>query len=282
LRRSTCRTLTRSTLGCPMIETHCGDSTSLFPHCSFADVMVVDPPYRAAVHKNATSQSVGGGARHRDLGFDHLTPVLRRQVARWASEVKRWSVIYSDLESVAWWKISLEAAGATYIRSIPWVRWSMPSLCAWPPQGAEMVIIAYGRNKGRKVWNGPGNLTHLAHKCLRGEDKHRSEKPLDQLLDLVAWFSDPGEVVFDPLMGSGTTGLAATLLGRSFCGVELDPVWEERAKTRIVCAPELAPRDAERNQRWLASQTLRSAEMERLKAHTAKVRKKAEGCTSPG
>jgi site-specific DNA-methyltransferase (adenine-specific) len=224
----------------------------MFPHASWADVMIADPPYRAHVHQKATSQSKGGGARHRDLGFDHLTPELRAYVARCASEVKRWSIIYSDLESVGEWKAELEKFGATYVRSIPWVRWSMPQLSAdRPPQGAEMVIVAYGRNKGRKRWNGPGNLTHLDHKCLRGEDKHKSEKPLDQLLDIISWFSDEGETIFDPVMGSGTTGLAAVLLNRSFVGVERDPLWEERAKVRIVCAPELSPRDEVRRKRWV-------------------------------
>jgi adenine-specific DNA methylase len=48
------------------------------------DVMVVDPPYAAHVHKSAVSQSIGGGSRSRDLGFDYLSPVLRRRVARFA------------------------------------------------------------------------------------------------------------------------------------------------------------------------------------------------------
>lgn len=53
------------------------------------DVMIVDPPYSMHVHKSAVSQSVGGGSRQRDLGFDHLSPTLRRRIARFASLVKR-------------------------------------------------------------------------------------------------------------------------------------------------------------------------------------------------
>jgi site-specific DNA-methyltransferase (adenine-specific) len=225
----------------------------MFPHCSFADVLITDPPYRAHVHKNATSQSTARGARHRDLGFKHLSEELRSYVARCAAEARRWSVIFSDVESVGEWKAALEKNGATYVRAIPWVRWSMPQLSGdRPPQGAEMVIVAHGREGGRKHWNGPGNLTHFANKCLRGEEKHKAEKPLDLMLDLVSWFSDAGETVYDPLMGSGTTGVASAILGRSFCGVEIDRVWEERAKDRILSIPEFAwPRDAERHRRWV-------------------------------
>lgn len=237
------------------IELHRGDATLLFPHASWADVMIVDPPYRSAVHEKATSASCKRGVRKRNMGFECITWSLRDYVATIASEVRRWSVIFSDMESVGAWKDALEARGATYVRAVSWVRWSQPQMSDdRPPSGCEMVVLAWGRQKGRKSWNGPRNLTHLAHKCLRGEDKHKAEKPLDLMLDLVSWFSDPGEVVFDPLMGSGTTGLACKVLGRSFCGVELDPAWEEHAKFRIHEHPGFTTdRDRERYERWQAS-----------------------------
>src|SRR5579872_125018 len=163
------------------------------------DVMITDPPYRAHVHKAATSHSHIRGARHRDLGFDHLDEGLRKWTCEVAAACKRWSVIHTDTESVGAWAAGLAAAGATYIRAVPWVRWSMSQLSGdRPPQGHEMIVVAYGCGVGKKHWNGPGNLTHLAHLCLRGEGKHKAEKPLDQLLDLVTWFSDKGETVIDP------------------------------------------------------------------------------------
>ena len=54
-------------------------------------------------------------------------------------------------------------------------------------RGLEHVVVLHP--KGRKRWSGPGNLTHLAHLALRGEGKHKAEKPLDQALDLVSFFS---------------------------------------------------------------------------------------------
>ena len=57
-----------------------------------------------------------------------------------AARVRRWSIIYTDIESVADWKRELELAGATYIRTLPWVRWSMPQLSGdRPPQGFECL-----------------------------------------------------------------------------------------------------------------------------------------------
>lgn len=121
-----------------------------------------------------------------------------------------------------------------------------------PPQGCELVLLAHGRAKGRKHWNGPGNLTHLSHKCLRGEGKHKAEKPLDLMMDLVCWFSDEGETVIDPCAGSGTTGLACKLLNRSFIGTELDISWASMAAERLS-NQRLSKRDMERYERWVAA-----------------------------
>lgn len=201
---------------------------------------------------------------------------------------------------MAWWRISLQAAGATYIRAIPWVRWSMPQLSGdRPPTGCEMLIVAYGSAKGKKSWNGPGNLLSFAHAstdsldpvdvidagpgnllslnhtCLRGEGKHKAEKPLDQLLDLVTYFSNAGECVFDCCGGSGTTGLACKLLGRQFVGLEIDQRWATHANARMQAAT-LTERDQTRFDKWTASQLVAQEDRKRVDANTAKMRVKAD------
>jgi len=217
------------------------------------DVLICDAPYAERVHRDATSCSPVRGVRHREMGFEFLSPELRRHIAFIAAQTKRWTLIYSDIESVGTWLDALaEFKSVDYVRTIPWIRWSMPQLSGdRPPQGAEMLICAHA--KGRKEWSGPGNLTHLSHKCLRGEEKHRAEKPLDQLLDLVTWFSRPGELVVDLVSGAGTTGLAATLLGRQFLGFETDPKWCAFANKRIEAGIQgkFSDRDAERIKRFL-------------------------------
>jgi site-specific DNA-methyltransferase (adenine-specific) len=49
---------------------------------------------------------------------------------------------------------------------------------------------------------------------------------------IVSW-SNEGDIVLDPFMGSGTTGVACKNLGREFIGIELDPEYFEIAKKRI-------------------------------------------------
>ncbi len=239
------------------------------------DVMLVDPPYSEHTHTNATSQSAKGGARHRDLGFDHITDDIREFTCKIAAGTRKWSCIFSDVESNSYWIEGLKKAGATPIRIIPWVRWSMPSLCGWPPQGSESIIVAYGWGKGKKEWFGPGNLTHFDHKCMRGENKHKTQKPLDLMLDLVLFFSEETDTIIDPFAGSGTTGLAAHLLGRKFVGTEIDAEWADKALKRED-ANNMCERDRKCYDKWLISQTKRQAEMERMAINTAKIRAKLD------
>ncbi len=217
------------------------------------DALIVDPPYSPHVHRKAVSQSKGGGVRSRDFGFGHLTPKLREAVAFWAAHVRRWSVIYSDIEGLHDWRQAGARHGATFVRHIPWVRWSMPQLSGdRPPSGCEMVTIYWGADRGKKSWAGPGNLTHLSHTCLRGAMKHKAEKPLDQILDLVSWFTRPGDRVVDLGAGSGVIGLACRILGRSYVGYEVDEKWADFAARRIA-TQTLSKRDQDRYARWMAS-----------------------------
>lgn len=212
------------------------------------NTLIVDPPYGAHVHANAASMGTGGrGARKRDLKFGALTADLQVHIAQAAGRVRRWSCIFSDFESIHTWRAAATHAGAEYIRVVPWVRWSQPQLSGDRPcTGAEAVSVFHAR--GAKHWNGPGSLTHFSRRCLRGADKHPTEKPLDLMLDLVSWFSDPGELVLDLCAGAGTTALAARLLGRQALCVELDATWAAAGAKR-ACGP-LAPRDADRAREW--------------------------------
>ncbi len=260
-----------------MNEIHLGDCrTFAWPH---ADVMIADPPYAPRVHAKAVSQSRYKGTNPRDLGFSHLTRELCTWTCDRAAKVFRWSLIYSDIESVGMWKQNLEDAGAHYIRAVPWVRWSMPQLTGdRPPSGCEMLIVAYGHGKGRKRWNGPGNLTHLSHKCMRGARKHKTQKPLEQVLDLLSWFSEPGDVVISPFSGRGTDTIACRMLGRASAATELNPVEYEKSLLRLFGDEK---DDLERLEQWRRLESARQADRERMKAHTAKIRKKLDSKETP-
>ena len=64
--------------------------------------------------------------------------------------------------------------------------------------------------------------------------KHPATFPEQLAEDHILSWSNEGEVVFDPFMGSGTTGKMAALNGRNFIGIELDDKYFEIAKRRIA------------------------------------------------
>lgn len=62
---------------------------------------------------------------------------------------------------------------------------------------------------------------------------HPSQKPARLIRKLLDYATNPGDTIFDPFMGSGTTGVAALQLGRKFIGCEIDPGYFAIAEKRI-------------------------------------------------
>jgi len=77
------------------------------------------------------------------------------------------------------------------------------------------------------------NIWEIAPKRQRGENKHPAPFPLNIAQDHIISWSNEGDTVLDPFMGSGTTGVAAKNLNRSFIGIELDEEYFNIAKERI-------------------------------------------------
>ena len=67
---------------------------------------------------------------------------------------------------------------------------------------------------------------------------HPTEKPIGLMELYVSNSTKENEVVFDPFMGSGTTGVAAKNLNRNFIGIEMNETYFEIAKNRIEKAME--------------------------------------------
>lgn len=62
---------------------------------------------------------------------------------------------------------------------------------------------------------------------------HPTAKPIDLMAYLIRTYSNPGEIVLDNTMGSGTTGIAAVREGRRFRGIEMDAKYFALSHERI-------------------------------------------------
>ena len=70
-------------------------------------------------------------------------------------------------------------------------------------------------------------------KVFIGKRHHQTEKPQDILEFFLKYWTDEGQTILDPTMGSGSTGVACKKMGRNFIGFETSPTIFEVAKKRI-------------------------------------------------
>lgn len=63
---------------------------------------------------------------------------------------------------------------------------------------------------------------------------HPTQKPVALMEYLIRTYTNEGETVLDNTMGSGTTGVACKNLGRKFIGIEMDEIYFNTAKERIL------------------------------------------------
>ena len=73
--------------------------------------------------------------------------------------------------------------------------------------------------------------------------KHPTQKPLDLLRRIVSASTNAGDLILDPFMGSGTTGVAAIELGRRFVGIDNEPNFVELAEKRLYSAFQAANKE---------------------------------------
>jgi site-specific DNA-methyltransferase (adenine-specific) len=65
---------------------------------------------------------------------------------------------------------------------------------------------------------------------------HPTQKPEKLLAKIILASSNPGDVVLDPFLGSGTTSVVAKKLGRNYVGIEIDDAYCCLAEKRLAIA----------------------------------------------
>lgn len=67
----------------------------------------------------------------------------------------------------------------------------------------------------------------------RVDKEHPATFPLQLPLNCILLSTNKGDIVLDPFMGSGTTGIACVKTNRNFIGIELDETYFEISKKRL-------------------------------------------------
>lgn len=95
------------------------------------------------------------------------------------------------------------------------------------------VSVVSSDNKGERH---PTSVLDFPMKWRRQDQVHPTQKPVELIEWLIKSYSNDGDVVVDPTMGSGTTGVACKNTNRAFIGIELDEKYFEIAQERICKA----------------------------------------------
>ncbi len=99
--------------------------------------------------------------------------------------------------------------------------------------------IRYARGKACANSGADANFTNVwsflppGSASRQGSPLHGTQKPIEIMKRLVEMCTPPGGTVFDPFMGSGTTGVACMQTGRNFIGCEIDVNYFAIAQRRI-------------------------------------------------
>ncbi|HZL36463.1 MAG TPA: site-specific DNA-methyltransferase [Tepidisphaeraceae bacterium] len=85
------------------------------------------------------------------------------------------------------------------------------------------------------------NVSRVCGTFKEREGWHGCQMPVGVLNRVIAASSNPGDIVVDPFNGSGTTVVAAALLGRQYVGIDQSEEYVEFARKRLAHAIESAP-----------------------------------------
>ena len=212
-----------------------------------ASALISDPPYCSGGFTEAAKRSAKGqGLRSETLmekdwfGGDNMTAAglqyLLRSIAvafkGHAIDAKATASFFADWRMVPMLATAIESAGLRYQSMLIWDK-QAPGL-GTGFRAQHECILHFSIDTPAYFSFNYGNV--LRSPRMPSERDHPTEKPIGVMSALVDVQSPLGGTVLDPFMGSGSTGVAAVMLGRAFVGIEHDVTHFDTACRRIEAA----------------------------------------------
>lgn len=182
---------------CTLYQADCRD---ILPTLGRFDLLLTDPPYGIGIAKNPVRQA------HERMDWDLLPPSseLLTQLVATCDAAIIWGGNY----------FGLPASQCFYV-------WDKVQ-----PQNFSLAMceLAWVNRKSPAKLYRQSVLSYRKH--------HPTQKPTELMLWCIEQ-NEASESIFDPFMGSGTTGVACVQLGRKFTGIEREPKYFDIACKRI-------------------------------------------------
>jgi len=213
-----------------------GDCLEILPTLQKVDAVITDPPYGI----NTKSDGMGKLSPWADLSNASFF------YADWIGKCRRLLCRKNPEGHGSLWTFLNWRSMVTFQKASCDIAWPIESLLVWDkqcigtggPRGLrpsyEMVALFCNGDWAVKD-RGLPDVQRWKWASAKPTG-HPAEKPMEGLEWLVSNGSETGDVVLDPFMGSGTTGVACVGLGRNFVGIEIDKKWFDVSCERIAAA----------------------------------------------
>lgn len=211
-----------------LMRGNCLDRLREIPDGSI-DLILTDPPYGMSYQSGHRAQA------HRAIENDVTLEWLPAFVASCARVLRDDSAAYFFC---SWHNVDVfKSALAKHFKIKNLLVWEKNDTSMGDLKGdfAPKVEFIFLCHKGRALIRGRRDPNIFKFSRTKNE-LHPTEKPVDLCEYLASKFSDAGQTVLDPFMGSGTTGVACARTGRKFIGIELDQDYYSIALARIYTA----------------------------------------------
>lgn len=230
----------------------CGDSTDVEAVVAMlggdvADCMWTDPPYGVEYvggnhSKTQAERRAAGGMEIRNDGAADLPDLLAGAFGTATVVLRPGAPVYVAHPQGP---LSMQfadaflAAGWAYRQTLIWVKDSMVLSRSDYHYRHEPILYGFtahpggeGRlGRGGDFWHGDNSQTSVFEVARpKRSDLHPTMKPVELVTAMLRNSCPPGGLVFEPFGGSGTTLMAANVLGMRAALVELDPVY-----TDVIC-----------------------------------------------
>ena len=209
------------------------------------DFILTDPPYNLGQHSTGNIPLPGRSAMNNDVaGWD----MIDFNPEEWADEFIRILkptgnlFIFTSYNQLGRWYNCLDHKFDTSNFMIWHKTNPAPKIFkAGFLNSCEMIFTCWNK---KHTWNfiSQAEMHNFIESsiCMKPErlsnPKHPAQKPVSILKKMIEIASNENDIIFDPFMGVGSTGVAALDLNRRFIGVELDNAYFEAAKKRIEVA----------------------------------------------
>ena len=206
-----------------------GDCLEILPTLPKVDAIVTDPPYSSGGYQESggATGSIGTSVANVTIAADNLSTrgYLRLMTSVARATKAREIYIFCDWRM---WTYTADAIEDGFFRLRSMIVWNKGSAGMGVGWRGQHELIAYGLRGAARFGAGKGNVLSISR---TGNPDHPTQKPVVLMEELLK--GSDADVVCDPFMGSGTTGVACANLGRKFIGIEIERKYFDIACERI-------------------------------------------------